>query len=201
MLLVACCAAVDAGLVQPWTTSRDQQVFQTTRDDVKVPVILGVMSRCPDAIFCESVFDRVLQRVGDKVDLSLTFIGKCVRSPHRSTPSRDPERAGRLNASAPDFGVTCMHGPDECAGNVQELCALKYAPRAQWWSFVQCQNFQGRPKIGTPEVALQCADTANIDWVNSGIGDCAGLDGSGKGPEGVRLLQESVVATQKLGVQ
>jgi hypothetical protein len=45
--------------------------------------------------------------------------------------------AQRLNASEPDWGVVCKHGPDECAGNVQELCAAKYAP-SQWWDFVQC---------------------------------------------------------------
>lgn len=44
--------------------------------DTKVPVLLGVMSACPDALVCESVFNRVLQRVGDKIDLSLTFIGQ-----------------------------------------------------------------------------------------------------------------------------
>ena len=43
---------------------------------VKVPVTLGVMSACPDAILCESVFEHVLQRVADKVDLTLTFIGR-----------------------------------------------------------------------------------------------------------------------------
>jgi hypothetical protein len=41
----------------------------------KVPVVLGVMSRCPDALTCEAVFDRVLKQVGNKVDLSLSFIG------------------------------------------------------------------------------------------------------------------------------
>ncbi len=45
-------------------------------DAVKVPVILGVMSACPDAILCESVFDHVLQRIGEKIDLGLSFIGK-----------------------------------------------------------------------------------------------------------------------------
>ena len=45
-------------------------------EDVKVPVVLGVMSACPDALLCESVFDRVLKRVGNKMDLSLTFIGQ-----------------------------------------------------------------------------------------------------------------------------
>ena len=47
----------------------------TQEDPVKVPVILGVMSACPDAILCESVFDRVVERVSDKIDLQLTFIG------------------------------------------------------------------------------------------------------------------------------
>lgn len=42
----------------------------------KVPVELGVMSRCPDALVCEDVFNQVVQRVGDKVDLSLVYIAK-----------------------------------------------------------------------------------------------------------------------------
>ena len=44
-------------------------------EDVKVPVVLGVMSQCPDALICEATFDKVLSQVGDKVDLSLSFIG------------------------------------------------------------------------------------------------------------------------------
>ncbi|EJF61129.1 hypothetical protein BD309DRAFT_947563 [Dichomitus squalens] len=151
-------------------------------DAVKVPVTLGVMSACPDAILCESVFDHVVQRVADKVDLTLTFIGK-------------------LNSSEPDFGVTCMHGSNECAGNVQELCAIKYAPFQQWWPFVQCQNFQGRYEVGKPETALKCAKAADLDWENSGVGACAGLSGDGKGEEGIRLLQKSVVETRLLGVE
>jgi hypothetical protein len=43
---------------------------------VKVPVILGVMSQCPDALYCEAVFDRVLENVGDIIDLQLSFIGR-----------------------------------------------------------------------------------------------------------------------------
>jgi hypothetical protein len=93
-----------------------------------------------------------------------------------------------------------MHGQDECAGNVQQLCAKKYAPD-QWWDFVQCQNYQGRNKIGLPDVALKCARTAGIDWELSGVGRCAGLDGSGTGKEGVALLQASVRASEELGFQ
>jgi hypothetical protein len=84
---------------------------------------------------------------------------------------------------------------------VQQLCVAKYTNPTDWWSFVQCQNFQGRDRIGTPDVALNCAKTSGIDWVNGGAGECAGVDGSGRGAEGVRLLQESVMATKALGIQ
>jgi hypothetical protein len=50
-----------------------------THQDVKVPVQLGVMSRCPDALLCESVFNRVMEKVAEKIELSLTYIAKCVR--------------------------------------------------------------------------------------------------------------------------
>ena len=45
------------------------------KEEVKVPVTLGVMSRCPDALLCETIFDRVLAQVSPKVNLSLSFIG------------------------------------------------------------------------------------------------------------------------------
>ena len=73
--LAAWCA-VGAAYSLPPESSSVQRPFTNIREDVKVPVVLGVMSQCPDAILCESVFDRVLQRVGDKVDLSLTFVGR-----------------------------------------------------------------------------------------------------------------------------
>jgi len=155
--------------------------YQNVYDDVKVPVQLGVMSRCPDAILCEAIFNEVVERVVSKIDLSLVFLAK-------------------RNVSAPDWGVTCMHGPEECAGNVQELCAAKHTPVEQWWEFVQCQNYQGRDKIGLPDVALSCAHSAGIDWEQSGTGKCAGLDGSGKGKEGVQLLQESVRSAHQLEI-
>lgn len=94
-----------------------------------------------------------------------------------------------------------MHGRDECAGNVQELCAMKYTSMSVWWRFVQCQNFQGRYEVGKPETALKCAHASDIDWVTSGVGDCAGLDGSGKGTEGIALLQESVIKTKEMGIE
>jgi len=150
-------------------------------DGIRVPVTLGVMSQCPDAMLCESVFDRVLKEVMDIVDMQLTYLGQ-------------------LNSSVPDFGVECMHGPDECAGDVQQLCVAKYTSPRQWWSFIQCQDYQGREQVGKPDVALRCAKTAGIDWADGGAGTCAGVDGNGRGAEGVSLLQESVQATKALGI-
>ncbi|EIM85632.1 uncharacterized protein STEHIDRAFT_81113 [Stereum hirsutum FP-91666 SS1] len=166
------------GAQEPFTTN---PTTPSPFDDVKVPVTLGVMSRCPDAQLCEAVFDQVLKKVRDKVEFSLTFVGA-------------------VNASEPDFGVTCMHGPSECAGNVQQLCAQKYTPLETWWEFVMCQNYQSRDRIGNADVALKCARASGIDWETSGVGRCAGLDGSGRAEEGVGMLRESVVRTRALGV-
>ena len=43
---------------------------------IKVPIQLAVMSRCPDALLCESTFNEVQRRVINKVDLSLVYIAK-----------------------------------------------------------------------------------------------------------------------------
>ena len=69
-----------------------------------------------------------------------------------------------------------------------------------WWEFVMCQNYHGRSDIGRPDVALKCARIHNIDWEESGVGQCVGLDGSGKGREGVQLLQDSIRVTESLGI-
>jgi hypothetical protein len=63
-----------------------------------------------------------------------------------------------------------------------------------------CQNYQGRGHIGSRDVALKCARTHNIDWEESGVGQCIGLDGSGKGQEGVQLLHDSIRFAESLGI-
>ena len=49
--------------------------------DVKVPVTLGVMSRCPDALICEAVFDQVLKRVSNKIEFELTYVAQYAFAP------------------------------------------------------------------------------------------------------------------------
>lgn len=155
-----------------------QDASQIQLENVKVPVQLGVMSQCPDALLCESAFNDVLNYASDKVELSLVYIARADDSQH--------------------IGIRCLHGPTECAGNIQQLCAAKYTPFKEWWSFVQCENYQGRSKIGLPETAELCSKTANIDWEGSGVGDCVGDNSEGE--EGVKLLKESIILQQELGI-
>lgn len=77
LALLSLCMSTQA-IVRPLIVQDDPQTIFS--EDVKVPVVLGVMSRCPDALLCETVWDRVLQRVGDKVDISLSFIAKYVHA-------------------------------------------------------------------------------------------------------------------------
>ncbi|KAH0839759.1 hypothetical protein J3R83DRAFT_700 [Lanmaoa asiatica] len=177
LALLSLCVSTQA-VVYPLIVQDNPQSIVT--EDVKVPVVLGVMSRCPDAMLCEAVWDRVLQRVGNKVDISLSFIAK-----------PDPTDSA--------YGVTCMHGLEECAGNVYELCVAKYHPTSEWWSFLQCQNFQGRDQIGLPETAASCAATAGFEWESDKASLCTGKDGQGK--EGVKMLQESVQNSIRLGIK
>lgn len=96
-----------------------------------------------------------------------------------------------------------MHGHDECAGNIQQLCVKKHAEDlAQWWSFVQCQNYEGRLRIGLPSVATKCARSARLEWEKSGAAECVGEkygggEKSGDGQEGRLLLKKSVETQQK----
>jgi len=66
---------------------------------------------------------------------------------------------------------------------------------------VQCQNYQGLDSIGQPDVAIKCARSAGIDWEESGVGECIGMDGSAKGKEGIRLLKENIQMTEQLGIK
>jgi gamma interferon inducible lysosomal thiol reductase (GILT) len=93
-----------------------------------------------------------------------------------------------------------MHGPEECAGNVQQLCVAKHMPLRTWWEFVMCQNYQGKDHIGSSDVALKCARTHSIDWGDSEFERCAGLDGNGTGEEGVQLLHDSIHVAESLEI-
>jgi hypothetical protein len=66
--------AVVVALAPPLVLQDDALLRMDT--DIRVPVTLGVMSQCPDAMLCEAVFDQVLKRVMDIVDLNLTYVAR-----------------------------------------------------------------------------------------------------------------------------
>lgn len=47
-------------------------------NNTRVPIVLGVMSRCPDALLCEAVLDGALKETWDIVNINLSFVGKYV---------------------------------------------------------------------------------------------------------------------------
>jgi Gamma interferon inducible lysosomal thiol reductase (GILT) len=109
----------------------------------------------------------------------------------------------RLNDADPDFGVTCMHGVEECRGNVQELCAMHVADTQEdWWNFVQCLNFEGREDVGDPGLAERCAGLTYVPWYDEtdGARTRTGIKSCAEGQQGKDLLKASVIQTQRLGI-
>jgi len=53
-------------LATAYAIPHDSSQFAFQADGIRVPVELGVMSRCPDALVCETIFDQVLKEVGRK---------------------------------------------------------------------------------------------------------------------------------------
>jgi hypothetical protein len=98
--------------------------------------------------------------------------------------------------------MTCMHGTRECAGNVQQLCAQKYAASTpQWWAFVQCQNAAGRYAVGEPALAARCAAEAGLAWAGAPAGACAAVGDAGASAEARALLAASALRTKALGIK
>ncbi|SPO31926.1 probable conserved hypothetcial protein [Ustilago trichophora] len=155
----------------------------------RVNVTLAVMSRCPDALACEAAFDKVLDRVKAKTRLTMSYIGSLDHDKHSK------------------YGASCMHGDQECAGNVQQLCVqdalnpvragqdFDLSPSAaqkMWWNFLQCQNFAGISKIGQEDLAQRCLRVVDgPSWDKDGIAKCV------HGNQGRHLLRHSIKASKQ----
>ncbi|KAI8852197.1 hypothetical protein BC829DRAFT_373785 [Chytridium lagenaria] len=135
----------------------------------KVAVTAFVMSKCPDAVFCESHLAQVFDRVGDLVDFKTEYIAK-------------------PNASL-DYGAKCLHGDSECLGNIVQLCVQKYHPsRDEWFKFVLCQN-RKYGEIPSEKQSIICAREAGFDFKATDVQGCI------YGEEGKKLLQTSLTST------
>lgn len=115
--------------------------------DGPVPVTAFVMSKCPDAVFCEDVLHKAISQVSDIVHFDLQFIAK-----------RDSQSS---------LGTTCMHGESECIGNIQQLCAQHYYPESIF-DLVLCQN---QDILSIPYNFGECAKKSGIQ-VEGSLSEC-----------------------------
>lgn len=107
--------------------------------DGRVAVDFYVMSRCPDAVACEQTFLSSLQEVKDLIKLDINYI-----------------------ATQNNNQFQCLHGPNECAGNMQQLCAHVFYPQlTQWTNFVLCQSNSSH---SIPDNGMACAQSAGLDY-------------------------------------
>jgi hypothetical protein len=154
-----------------WTGENDAPVVGTKK---LVPVEAHIMSKCPDARDClKEMVLPAMQRVGDKVDFTLSFIG---------TPTDND-------------GVACKHGPAECLGNIIELCAQKLYPEPKTYlGFVMCltRDYEEIPQRSLIE---DCALEHAIDFQK--LNECATKD---DGAFGIEMLRGSVQRSANAGV-
>ncbi|MCP4600859.1 MAG: hypothetical protein GY847_10065 [Proteobacteria bacterium] len=103
----------------------------------KVKLDFHIMSKCPFGVKVMQGISPVLDKMGDRVDLRVHYIGR--------------EKDGEL---------TSMHGEQEVNGNILQLCAKEQGDNDAWLAFIKCHNEEWR-KI--PEGWEDCAKTAKID--------------------------------------
>ncbi|KAF9313175.1 hypothetical protein BG003_005527 [Podila horticola] len=140
------------------------------------------MSRCPDAMKCEATFAKVFDTPNlAPVHPTLSFIGAI-------------ERTVNVSATSVTTTVTCKHGPEECAGNTQQLCFKKQHPDHRVWvPFVVGMNSWQPRRIGElqylREVASRIGGAAADEDKLTLVEQCA------QGAEGLELLVQSVQNT------
>ncbi|KAJ3194256.1 hypothetical protein HK101_003142 [Irineochytrium annulatum] len=151
---------------------------QTGEPEGKVALTAFVMSKCPDAVYCENAMADVLAKVGSLVDFKTEFIAK-------------------INSSA-TYGATCMHGDDECRGNILELCTRKVYPDTnKWLNFTRCLNkkYWDIPDEGMTE---DCAHE-NLGGPDALVDVTECMEGDAK--IGQKLFLKSVKEAERLGVK
>ncbi|KAK9435108.1 Gamma interferon inducible lysosomal thiol reductase GILT [Metarhizium brunneum] len=134
-----------------------------------VPLEAHIISKCPDTRDAlRELILPVMQRVYDKVDFKLNYIG---------TPTADD-------------GVECKHGPSECMGNIIELCTRELYPDPKInLGFIMCLT-KDYPHIPERALVEDCALEHAIDI--RAINECAARD---DGAYGMGLLRSSIQRT------
>ncbi|KAH7035398.1 uncharacterized protein B0I36DRAFT_92050 [Microdochium trichocladiopsis] len=140
-----------------------------------VPLEAHIMSKCPDAKDClKELVLPAMMRVYDKVNFTLSYIG---------TPTEND-------------GVECKHGPNECMGNIIELCAAHLYPDPKiYLGFTMCLT-RDYKLIPQRELVEDCALEHGIDFGK--LNNCAAQD---DGALGMSMLRSSVQRTAAVSLR
>lgn len=145
----------------------------TTANGTKVALEAHIMSKCPDARDClRDLVVPAMERVVDKVDFNLSYIGKVDG----------------------DDNIQCMHGQTECLGNMMMLCAAQLYPDNVKISlgFSTCMILSYQ-KIPQKDLVQGCAMEHGVDFDK--LNDCISEEG-----HGADLLESSVERSRDAGV-
>ncbi|KAH9897310.1 hypothetical protein F4778DRAFT_255621 [Xylariomycetidae sp. FL2044] len=167
-------SAIEASATPEQQHQQQHQQQHALTTNSLVPLEAHIMSKCPDATYClkEMVLPAMV-RVYEKVNFTLSYIG---------TPTEND-------------GVDCKHGPDECMGNILELCAAHLYPDPKiYLGFTMClaKDYKHIPQRDLVE---DCALEHAIDF--SKLNECATRD---NGAFGTALLRNSVQRTAKVSL-
>lgn len=97
-----------------------------------------------------------------------------------------------IHSPTENDGVSCMHGAQECLGNILELCAAHLYPDPKiYLGFTMCL---GRDYTDIPQQSLveDCALEHGMDFDK--LNDCAGSDDG----FGMALLRNSVMRSSEV---
>ncbi|KAM0259054.1 hypothetical protein ACHAQJ_003555 [Trichoderma viride] len=151
----------------PFMPHRAGDVLLATQDDSTsnglVPLEAHIISKCPDTRHAlRTLILPAMQKVHDKVDFTLSYIGK-------------PTANG---------GIECKHGSSECMGNIIELCARELYPDPKIsLGFVMCLT-RDYPQIPERTLIEDCALEHAVDFDK--LNECVTRDDSAHGLELLR---------------
>jgi hypothetical protein len=154
-----------------WST---QSNISSTNQSSLVPLEAHIMSKCPDAKTClEKLVVPAMEKIVDKVDFRLSYIGKVDE----------------------DDTIHCMHGPDECLGNMLGLCANDLFPNNPKISlgFSTCLTMSYK-RIPSRDLVQSCALEHGLSFDD--LNACISEEG-----KGLDLLEASVKRSAEAGVK
>jgi hypothetical protein len=144
----------------------------------KVDVDVFVMSKCPDAVYCESHMAPLLDELKYNINLRMHYIG----------------------SKQEDGSWKCKHGDEECAGDLQQLCVQQYSKdynRYNWlMNFILCNNKEGLDQTGSFATATKCLKETGVPFVE-GTQMVACMYSPGR----QAILESDFATTAALGVQ